>query len=132
MPNRAERKEIMSNVKKEAMAVRVMKSRFFKAAFAVYMFFYGMYLNMYCCFAGDTDAKELEEQVLNPMNILLNVILSGVSIFGVIYLVKSLGDLNEAIGAQDNSGIWRSAKGIIAAILFIAIKFLVKLFGYEG
>ncbi len=111
----------------------VIRNKFYKAAFAVYLFLYGMFENMLICFAGSEDAaKELESKVVTPMTTILNVILSVVQVVGGLYLVKSLGDLHEAIGARDQSGIWHAVKGILAGALFLAIRFIIKLFGYEG
>lgn len=120
----------MDNVKN---ILNVIRSKFYKIAFAVYMFLYGIFNDMLICFAGNTDAsKELEEKIVSPLTTIVNILLAVIQIAGVIYLIKSIADLLEAIGAHDQSGIWRSIKGIAAGALLIAIKLLLKLFGYEG
>lgn len=111
----------------------IIRNRFYKVALAIYLFLYGMFENMLICLAGSEDAaKELEAQVVTPLQTVLNIILTVVQVVGGFYLVKSLADLNEAVGAHDQSGIWRAIKGILAGALFLAIKPIIKLFGYEG
>lgn len=111
----------------------IIRNKFYKVALAIYLFLYGMFENMLICLAGSEDAaKELEDKVVTPMQTIFNLIIAVVQVAGGIYLLKSVGDLVEAIGARDQSGIWHAIKGILAGALFIAMRFIIKLFGYEG
>lgn len=72
---------------------------------------------------------DVAAQVTGPLNNLVNVLTSVLAVVGVLMLVKSVTELVNAIQQQDNSGIFHAGRGIAAALLMIAIKPLIKMFG---
>lgn len=58
-------------------------------------------------------------------------VLTVAAVVGVFMLVKSVAELVNSIQEQDNSGIFRSSRGIAAGALMISIRMIIGLFGYN-
>lgn len=80
------------------------------------------------CMASEAD--DIAQQVTQPMNTLLSVVLAVLACVGAYILVKAVTELINAIQQQDNSGIFHAGRGIAAGLLLISIKLIMKLFGY--
>lgn len=74
-------------------------------------------------------ADEVAKQVTGPLNSFVDVLTSVMAAIGALMFVKSITELVNAIQQQDNSGIFHAGRGIVAALLMISIKVLIKLFG---
>ena len=70
-----------------------------------------------------TTSGDVASSVTEPMNQVISV--------GVFMLVKSVAELVNSIQEQDNSGIFRAARGIAAGALMISIRLIIGLFGYD-
>ena len=71
-----------------------------------------------------TTSGDVASSVTEPMNQVISVV-------GVFMLVKSVAELVNSIQEQDNSGIFRAARGIAAGALMISIRLIIGLFGYD-
>lgn len=78
-----------------------------------------------------TTPNYIATSVTGPMNQVISVVLSVLAVVGVFMLVKSVAELVNSIQEQDNSGIFRSSRGIAAGALMISIRMIIGLFGYN-
>ena len=78
-----------------------------------------------------TTSGDVASSVTEPMNQVISVVLSVLAVVGVFMLVKSVAELVNSIQEQDNSGIFRAARGIAAGALMISIRLIIGLFGYD-
>ena len=74
------------------------------------------------------DGDVVADEITSPMKVLINVILTIMSVVGVFMLIKSIMELVNAIQQQDNTGLFHAGRGIAVALLMIAITPVVNLF----
>ena len=81
--------------------------------------------------SGGGDVDKIVDQILTPMNAIITIIVAGMSIVGIVMIVKSVTELANAIQEHDNSGIYRAGRALIAALLIAGTGVVIGLFGYK-
>ena len=76
-------------------------------------------------------AEEVAKKVTQPLNAIIIVILVITAAIGAMILVKNVGELAHAIQDRDTSGMWQAGRGIGAGLLWISIRLIMSLFGYN-
>ncbi len=66
---------------------------------------------------------------LQPLKLLVSVILSAVSIWGVVLIVKNLSELFTAWQSQDSTGMSSAFKGVIGGLALAAMGTLLTFLG---
>lgn len=66
---------------------------------------------------------------LQPLKLLVSVLLSAVSIWGVVLIVKNLSELFTAWQSQDSTGMSSALKGFIGGLALAAIGTLLTFLG---
>lgn len=66
---------------------------------------------------------------LQPLRMLVSVVLAGVTIWGVLNIVKNISEFSTALQSQDSTGMSSAVKGIIGGLMMAGIGGLLTFLG---
>ncbi len=66
---------------------------------------------------------------LQPLKLLVSVLLSAVSIWGVVVIIKNVSEFSTAFQSQDSAGMSSAIKGFVGGLLMAGIGALLTFLG---
>ena len=85
------------------------------------------------CFASgeDSTASPDASSVVAPIFTIINIFVVALQAVGAFIFIKSLSELAVSIQREDNVGMASAVKGMIAGVMLISIRLLLKLCGVQ-
>jgi hypothetical protein len=134
---------IILEKRRKKMNKNILKNKFYKGCFVLMTFINMVFSNAVICFAkkpddptteaattstASADADAIANQVLQPINLIIKIIMGVVATGGVIFLIKGLIGLITCINAHETNGIMHEILTMATGIILMSIGVIVSLF----
>ena len=102
-----------------------------KTICTVFMVVYVVMSTTFLCYASGEDGEVSPDasSVVAPIFTIINIFVVALQALGAFVFIKALSELAVSIPREDNVGIASAIKGMIAGVMLISVRLLLKLCG---